>query len=116
MRQLAEELGRDGLAELVASFWQDAGALVERFRGACESGDVEAMAAALHTLKGAAANLGIAACVEACDWARASLREHGAVEAPALASALLRAVRDSERALSASAAAAKKPGRRRARR
>jgi signal transduction histidine kinase/FixJ family two-component response regulator len=115
LRWLAEEFGQDGLAELVASFWRDAGDLVESFRGACAAGDVEAMAAALHTLKGAAANLGIVACVEACDRARTSLREHGAVEAPALVSALLRAVRESERALSAPEATVAKPKRRRAR-
>ncbi|HEX8165123.1 MAG TPA: PAS-domain containing protein [Beijerinckiaceae bacterium] len=115
LQRLAEELGADGVAELVASFWQDAGQIIDLFRGACDSGDLAMMGQALHTLKGAAANLGIVGCVLACDRARASLREHGPVEAPALAAALLRAVRESERALSAPAAA-EKPRRRRARR
>jgi PAS domain S-box-containing protein len=99
MHELAQELGEEGMAELVASFWQDAGQIIDLFRRACDAGDLEAMGRALHTLKGAAANLGIVGCISACDRARASLREHGAVEAPALAAALLRAVSESERAL-----------------
>jgi HPt (histidine-containing phosphotransfer) domain-containing protein len=104
------------VAELVASFWQDAGQIIDLFRGACDSGDLAMMGQALHTLKGAAANLGIVGCVSACDRARASLREHGAVEAPALAAALLRAVLESEQALSAMDGDAESSKRQRARR
>jgi HPt (histidine-containing phosphotransfer) domain-containing protein len=117
LQELAGELGQDGVAELLASFWRDAGEIVELFRRACGAGDLEAMGQALHTLKGAAANLGIAACVDACERARASLREHGGLEAPALAAALLRAVSESERTLSMTdGGGGESPKRRRARR
>jgi CheY-like chemotaxis protein len=117
LQELAAELGQDAVAELLASFWRDAGEIVDLFRRACDAGDLGAMGQVLHTLKGAAANLGIVACVDACERARASLREHGALEAPALAAALLRAVSESERALSITGGGgAEKPKRRRARR
>ncbi len=62
---LADELGEDGLAELTDVFRADAERLLEAMRRAQAAGDREAMRRALHTLAGAAANVGFAGVVSA---------------------------------------------------
>ncbi|MCD2174481.1 ATP-binding protein [Rhizobium sp. C4] len=56
--ELVEVLGEEIFDELVASFFADADALMTEYRDARAAGDRHAADKALHTLKGAAANVG----------------------------------------------------------
>lgn len=69
---LAEELGAEGLAELTGIFRDDAARLVAEMTTAQATGDREAMRKALHTLKGAAANVGFAGLVATIEAVRAA--------------------------------------------
>ena len=69
---LAEELGDDCLAELTDVFRADAVRLVEEMDRARSTGDREAMRRALHTLTGAAANVGFVGVVAAISDVRAA--------------------------------------------
>ena len=86
---LAEVLGAEGLAELTAVFRDDADRLVEDIAAARVAGDREGVRRALHTLKGAAANVGLSGVVAAVDEVRAA----GGIDCPdatgRLAAALL---------------------------
>jgi signal transduction histidine kinase/CheY-like chemotaxis protein len=68
---LLDALGADGLAELDAVFRDDADGLVETLAAALAAGDRDEMRKALHTLKGAAANVGLVGVVAAVDAVRA---------------------------------------------
>jgi len=69
---LAEALGPEGLAELTAVFRDDADRLLAEIAEAAARGDREAARKALHTLKGAAANVGLVGVVAAVDEIRAA--------------------------------------------
>jgi HPt (histidine-containing phosphotransfer) domain-containing protein len=58
LRDLASDTGPDLLADLVAMFLHDARTRVQELREALAAEDVVALAAASHTIKGSAANLG----------------------------------------------------------
>lgn len=58
--ELAEAFGADGLKELDDSFFTDAAAILRAFHAALSAGDAAAADRALHSLKGASANLGYA--------------------------------------------------------
>lgn len=62
--ELVEVLGEEVFEELVASFFADADALMHDYRQARLSGNVGEADKALHTLKGAAANVGFKAVAE----------------------------------------------------
>ncbi|MDR3374840.1 MAG: Hpt domain-containing protein [Ancalomicrobiaceae bacterium] len=68
---LVAELGADVLIELEASFWNDCSGLMVRAAGACARRDRSELGEALHTLKGAASNLGFAAIAAAATRLRA---------------------------------------------
>ena len=86
---LAEALGAEGLAELTSVFRDDADRLVEDIAAARAAGDREGVRKGLHTLKGAAANVGLSGVVAAVDEVRAA----GGIDCPdasgRLAAALL---------------------------
>ena len=62
--ELVEVLGEEIFEELVASFFNDSDALMRDYRNACAAGNVEEADKALHTLKGAAVNVGFKAVAE----------------------------------------------------
>ncbi len=62
--ELVDVLGEEIFGELVASFLKDADALVRDYRQARVAGNAEDADRALHTLKGAAANVGFKAVAE----------------------------------------------------
>lgn len=70
---LADALGAEGLAELDGIFRIDVAQLLEDLAGGREAGDETRMRRALHTLKGAAANVGAIRVVSAVDAVRAGL-------------------------------------------
>ena len=69
------EVGADGVNELLISFWADASGLLEELELALSGEDPMRASAVLHTLKGAAASLGLIGCDEACEAARLALAE-----------------------------------------
>lgn len=69
--ELVEVLGEDIFEELVASFFEDAHALLEEISAAIQSGDAADADKSLHTLKGAAANVGFKIVAEAAQAMRA---------------------------------------------
>jgi CheY-like chemotaxis protein/HPt (histidine-containing phosphotransfer) domain-containing protein len=73
---LVEEFGREGLEELLLSFWADASQVMGELQAAVDEGHMEDASRALHTLEGAAGNLGLARC----RWAAASLKRALAFE------------------------------------
>ncbi len=62
--ELVDVLGQEIFDELVASFFKDADMLLKDYAAARAAGDSEAADKALHTLKGAAANVGFKAVAE----------------------------------------------------
>ncbi len=57
--ELVDALGEDVFQELVESFFDDASALIGELHGALESRDAEHVDRVLHTIKGAAVNVGL---------------------------------------------------------
>ncbi|MCE1236789.1 MAG: ATP-binding protein [Hyphomicrobiales bacterium] len=92
---LLDALGAEGLAELTDVFRQDADRLVEEIAAAHARGDREGVRTALHTLKGAAANVGLVGVVAAVDEVRAA----GGLDCPDAAGRLAAAVLRGWRAL-----------------
>ncbi|MBV5263301.1 hybrid sensor histidine kinase/response regulator [Pinisolibacter aquiterrae] len=75
---LLEALGAEGSTELTEIFREDAGRLLKEIVRAQAEGDQEAGRRALHTLKGAAANVGLVGVVAAVD----AVRAEGGLTAP----------------------------------
>ncbi len=100
-RHLAEQIGDEGVAELTEVFVADAAALLEELAGAYEAGDGAGVRRVLHTLTGAASNVGCAGVVAAI----AAIREVGVMECPDLVGRLGAAVLAAREALEAEAAA-----------
>jgi CheY-like chemotaxis protein len=75
MGMIQDEVGTDGLHELLISFWADAAGLLAELEQALTAEDYRSASAVLHTLKGAAANLGLSGCGAACADARADIAE-----------------------------------------
>jgi two-component system, sensor histidine kinase and response regulator len=94
---LAHELGEDGRRDLLVSFWGDLPETFRSLQGAFERQDVKAADRALHTLKGAAANLGLIACQAACETIRNDLAAHGVDALQEGLPMLLQICRESER-------------------
>ena len=65
-QEIAEVLGEDGFAELLAHFFDDATMLVGALQKAAESGDAATRDRLLHTLKGAASNVGFQMLADEC--------------------------------------------------
>ena len=63
---LLEEFGPEGLQDLLLSFWDDAAELTARAQAGLNRSDHEGIVRVLHTLAGAAANLGLTGCRRAC--------------------------------------------------
>ena len=74
---LVDELGADTLAELEASFWHAGSELMARAAVAWERRDRSELDEILHTIKGAASNLGLAAIAAAASRLRAGLSSAG---------------------------------------
>lgn len=70
---LIDELGRDILAELEASFWNDYAALFARAAAATAARDRAEFGDTVHTIKGAASNLGFAGIATAAADLRAAV-------------------------------------------
>ncbi len=87
--ELIDVLGEDIFQELVASFLKDADALVRDYRQARAAGNAEDADRALHTLKGAAANVGFKAVAEVAQ----SIREARGTENSDRLTALLASYR-----------------------
>jgi HPt (histidine-containing phosphotransfer) domain-containing protein len=66
LRVLAEAANPDLLGKLQASFARDTPVRLHALRAAVESGDGEAVAFNIHTIKGSAANLGAIRMVAIC--------------------------------------------------
>ncbi|HWU62919.1 MAG TPA: ATP-binding protein [Ensifer sp.] len=75
--ELIEVLGADIFDELVASFFADADTLMQDYLAARAEGDEPAADKALHTLKGAAANVGFKAVAELAQAIRESPQTPG---------------------------------------
>ncbi|NLH79788.1 MAG: response regulator [Phyllobacteriaceae bacterium] len=86
---LADALGPEGLAELTTVFRDDAARLIEEIATAVETGDRDGARKGLHTLKGAAANVGLVGIVATIDAIRAAGGLDGAEAAGRLAAAVL---------------------------
>jgi two-component system, sensor histidine kinase len=69
--ELVEALGEDIFEELVASFFNDAHALLAEISAAIEAGHAEDADKGLHTLKGAAANVGFKVVADVAQAMRA---------------------------------------------
>ncbi|ETX29632.1 Hpt domain-containing protein [Roseivivax isoporae] len=68
VRMLRSEIGEDGFAEVAEVFLEEMAAAVRDLPAA----DADALRGALHGMKGAASNLGMAALAEACARAERS--------------------------------------------
>ena len=108
---LAEALGPEGLAELTAVFRDDADRLLREIAEAVARGDDAAMRKGLHTLKGAAANVGLVGVVAVVDEMRAA----GGIDPAATAGRLAAAVLAGWRTLAEEGAASDPSAERRAR-
>jgi CheY-like chemotaxis protein len=75
MQMIQDEVGTDALRELLISFWSDAGGLLQELELALSGEDLERASAVLHTLKGAAASLGLVGCSHTCEDARTAIAE-----------------------------------------
>jgi HPt (histidine-containing phosphotransfer) domain-containing protein len=75
MGMIEDEVGTDGLHELLISFWADAAGLLSELEVALTAADHKHASVVLHTLKGSAANLGLTGCGAACDAARVVIAE-----------------------------------------
>jgi signal transduction histidine kinase/CheY-like chemotaxis protein/HPt (histidine-containing phosphotransfer) domain-containing protein len=100
-RHLAEQIGDEGVAELTEVFVADAAALLEELAGAYAAADRDGVRRVLHTLTGAASNVGCAGVVAVI----AAIREAGVLECPDLVGRLGAAVLAAREALEAEAAA-----------
>ena len=100
-RHLAEQIGEDGVAELTEVFVADATALVDELAGAYAASDRDGVRRVLHTLTGAASNVGCAGVVAAIT----AIREVGLMDCPDLVGRLGAAVIAARQALEAEAAA-----------
>jgi signal transduction histidine kinase/CheY-like chemotaxis protein len=87
-RLLVAELDRETLDELTRIFWSDAEALGTELARALADGDLPAFRRHLHTLKGAAANVGLPGIVEAIDRLRRSEGSPSAEDVGRLSAAL----------------------------
>jgi CheY-like chemotaxis protein len=94
-RHLAEQIGEEGVAELTEVFVADATALLEELAKAYEAADREGVRRVLHTLTGAAANVGCIGVVAAIQ----AIRDQGVLESPDLVGRLGAAVLDARVAL-----------------
>lgn len=65
-QEIAEVLGEEGFVELLMHFFDDAAMLVTALEKAAESGDEAARDRLLHTLKGAASNVGFQMLADEC--------------------------------------------------
>jgi HPt (histidine-containing phosphotransfer) domain-containing protein len=74
---LVDELGTASLVELEASFWNDCSELMTRAVVAWERRDRGELGDIVHTIKGAASNLGLAAIAAAASRLRAGLSSAG---------------------------------------
>jgi len=84
MRMIQDEVGADTLQELLLSFWADAGGLLSELEQAFGEGDPLWASTVLHTIKGAAASLGLIGCAHACEAARTAIAEQRAPDLDAL--------------------------------
>ena len=75
MRMIQEEVGGEVLHELLISFWADAGGLLQELQLALSGEGPMRASTVLHTLKGAAASLGLIGCSQACEAARTAIAE-----------------------------------------
>jgi len=96
-RHLAEQIGAEGVAELTEVFVADATALLADLAEAYEAGDRDGVRRGLHTLTGAAANVGCAGVVVAI----AAIRAEGLLDCPDLVGRLGAAVLAARTALEA---------------
>jgi HPt (histidine-containing phosphotransfer) domain-containing protein len=88
MRMIQDEVGDDTLRDLLISFWADAGGLLQELELALSGEDPIRASAVLHTLKGAAASLGLIGCSEACESARIAIADNRAPDLGALMTVL----------------------------
>ena len=79
-RHLVEQIGEEGVAELTEVFVADAAVLLEELAQAFAAADRDGVRRVLHTLNGAAANVGCAGVVAAIQ----GIREAGVLECPDL--------------------------------
>jgi signal transduction histidine kinase/CheY-like chemotaxis protein len=84
MSMIRDELGDEGLHELLISFWTDAAGLLSELEQTLTAGDHKRASEVLHTLKGSASNLGLIGCGNACDAARVTIAEGGTPDFNAL--------------------------------
>jgi CheY-like chemotaxis protein len=84
MSMIRDELGDEGLHELLISFWTDAAGLLSELEQTLTAGDHKRASEVLHTLKGSASNLGLIGCGNACDAARITIAEGGTPDFNAL--------------------------------
>ena len=75
MHMIQEEVGGHVLRELLISFWADASGLLAELEQAVSGREPARASAALHTLKGAAASLGLIGCSNACEAARSAIAD-----------------------------------------
>jgi HPt (histidine-containing phosphotransfer) domain-containing protein len=90
MRMIQDELGGDALQELLLSFWADAGGLLNELELALNSEDSWRASEVLHTIKGAAASLGLVGCAHACQDARNAIAEQRAPDLETLMTAMFK--------------------------
>jgi HPt (histidine-containing phosphotransfer) domain-containing protein len=84
-----DQLGRTSPFSLIR-FWADAGGLLQELELALSSEDLTHASAVLHTLKGAAASLGLIGCSHACEEARTAIVEGDTPGLDALLTALFK--------------------------
>lgn len=71
---LTEEIGDEFVAELTDSFWADAKPLFETISACADAGDTAGMRNALHTIAGAAGNVGLTGIAAAADAAGTAIK------------------------------------------
>jgi hypothetical protein len=98
-RHLAEQIGEEGVAELTEVFVADAVALLDELAEAHAEGRVDGVRRVLHTLTGAAANVGCSGVVAAIG----AIREEGSFDRPDLVGRLGAAILAARMALEAPA-------------
>jgi signal transduction histidine kinase/CheY-like chemotaxis protein/HPt (histidine-containing phosphotransfer) domain-containing protein len=107
MRMIQEELGGNAVQELLVSFWADAGGLLHELELALSGEDPGRASAVLHTLKGAAASLGLIGCSHACADARGAIAEGRSPDLNALMTVMFRTLQATQPGIIEAAAAAK---------
>jgi CheY-like chemotaxis protein len=90
LEELTAEIGEADVAEILATFRRDADQLTAAITDAIARNDAVAFRTSLHTLEGAAANVGASACAAACRQARQEFGQENLGQALRLASSLLR--------------------------